>query len=111
MILNIDNCIKILNAKNFECLLYIKNINKKGYLCSDWFLKDSNQIYIATSNMSYLDCEPNKIYELNGNIKKEINNFNDNIYFIDIFFDNKSLKKYNLVGCIGFNKIIWLFKK
>ena len=99
-----SNCIKIWNAKNFECLLCIKNINKKGYLYSGCFLKDSNQIYIVTSNMSYLDCEPIKVYDLNGNINKKISNSNDKTYFIDIFYDNKSLKKYIIVGNIGFVK-------
>ena len=104
MVLIHDNCIKIWNAKNFECLLSIQNINKKGYLYSGCFLKDSNQIYIVTSNISYLDCEPIKIYDLNGNLKKEINNSNDKTYFIDIFYDNKSLKKYIIVGSDGFVK-------
>ena len=104
MVLIHDNYIKIWNVKNFECLLCIQNINKKGYLYSGCFLKDCNQIYIVTSNLSYLDCEPIKIYDLNGNIKEEINNSNDTTFFIDIFYDNKSLKKYIIVGSNGFVK-------
>ena len=104
MVLISSNCIKIWNAKNFECLLYIQNINPKGYLYSACFLKDSNQIYIVTSNMTSFDCEAIKVYDLNGNIKKEINNSNDSTYFLDIFYDNKSLKKYIIVGCFGFVK-------
>ena len=106
-----DNCIKIWNAKNFQCLLCIQKANKKGYLYSACFLKDSNQIYIVTSNMSYFDSEPIKIYDINGNLKKEIINSKDKTFFIDIFYDdNISLKKYIIKPKIYSISLISQFK-
>ena len=40
-----DNYIELWNAKNWECLSYIQNINNTGFLLA-CFLNTQNQIYI-----------------------------------------------------------------
>ena len=96
---SLKNDIQIWDIKNFECLLFIKNINKSGYIYSSFLLFDNNQEYIITSNVNYKsNPEPIKIYDFNGNKIKEINNSKENTYFIDIYYDKKSSKTY-IVTC------------
>ena len=103
-----NNNIKLWNIKNFECLLNIVNINNMGRLCSACFLNNNNnnQIYILTSNGNDqpINYEPIKIYDLNGNKIKEINNSNENTYFIDTYYDNNLSKYYIITGNDGYIK-------
>ena len=78
-----------------------------GRLFSACFLNDNNnQIYILTSNCNDqpINYEPIKIYDLNGNKIKEINNSNENTYFIDTYYDNNLSKYYIITGNIGYIK-------
>ena len=101
IISNDNNNIKLWNLNNFECLLFIKNVNKKDFLFSTCLLKDNNRIYIISSNYNFqkVDCsDPIKIFDLNGNKIKEINNSNDGVYLIDNYYDNKISKNYIFTG-------------
>ena len=90
-----DNNIKIWNAYNWECILNLQNINQKGILFSGGFLNNNNQNYIITSNLNWVDNpEQIKIFNFNGNKIKEINNSNENTFFIDSFYDSKTSKNY-----------------
>ena len=65
-----DNNIKLQNINNndINCLLNIKNINKRGRLFSACILNDNNNNYIITSNNMNEKIE---IFDFNGNkIKK-----------------------------------------
>ena len=85
-----DNNIKLWNIINTECLLDLKNINNNGNLYSGCFLNNNNQTYLVTSNYNYYGiCEPIKIFDFNGNKIKEIEDSNDQTYFIDSYFDNQ----------------------
>ena len=92
-----DNCIKLWNINTLECLLHIHHLNKKGYLFSACFLSDNNNNYIITTNFSFYP-EPIKLFDLDGNKIKEINESGKSTYFIDIYYDNKKSKIYVIVG-------------
>ena len=96
-----DNNIKLWNINNFECILNIKEIYKTGNLYSACFLNYKNQIYITTSNCGW-SAEKIKIFDLKGNITKEINNSNHSTYFIDIYNDNIFSNYYIITGNQGY---------
>ena len=96
-----DNNIKLWNFKNFNCILDLKNINKTGRILSACFLNDNNQTYIITSNYNMDnpgEKEKIKVLDLKGNKKGEINDSNEDVYFIDIYYDNERSKKYIITG-------------
>ena len=100
-----DNNIKLWNINNFECLLNLRYINKIGFINSACFLNNNNEIYIVTSGSIYPGTpEPVKIFNLNGQKIKEINDLNDCTYFIDSYYDKKLLKNYIITGNKEFNK-------
>ena len=86
----VDNNIKIWNVNNWNCLINFQNINKEGVLDSACFLNIKNEIYILTSNLNINGIsEKINVYNLNGKKIKEINDSNDNTFFLDSYFDNK----------------------
>ena len=93
-----DNDIKLWNVNNFECILDIKHIYIEDLTAC--FLNYSNQIYIITGNRHYSSTRPDliRIYDLKGKKIKEIKNSNDNISFIDSYYDNKLLNTYIITG-------------
>ena len=107
-----DYNVKVWNVTNFQCLLNLNNIdtfysNKHGYIYSACFLANKNQNYIITSDCSpFLDSPksgPIKIFDLNGNLIKEIKGSNDyNTLFIDTYFDEKKSNNYIISGNCGF---------
>ena len=101
-----DNNIKLWNVNNFECLLNIKNIYKNGELYSACFLYDNNHIYIITSNYNWKNSnlESIKIFNLKGKIIKEIEDSDDNTFFIYSYYDNNLYKNYIITGNKGYVK-------
>ena len=100
-----NNNIKLWDFINFECLLNISEINKKGWLDSACFFDKDNNIYILTSNCNYnYPVERIKIFDLKGNKIKELNDSFDLTYFIDIYEDKKSNKNYIITGNKGYSK-------
>ena len=93
-----DNNIKLWNINNFDLLLNINNINESGFLDSSCFLNDNNNIYIITSNVNYLNSELLKVFDLQGNKIKEINESNDVTVFLDSYYDSKTNKNYIISG-------------
>ena len=75
--------LKLWNVNKWECLF---NMNKIGILYSACFLLENNQSYIITGIPFF------KIYDLKGNIIKELIEPNDITYIVDTYFD-KNLKK------------------
>ena len=97
-----DNNIKLWKVNNWECILNMKNINKVGSLYSACFLYNNNQNYILTTKYNILnDSELIKVFDFKGNKIKELNDSNDNTYFIDTFYDNKYSKNYIITGNNG----------
>ena len=89
--------IKIWNVNLFECLLNIEKVYEIGGLHSACFLNFNNQIYIIAGHENFNDCENIKVFDLNGNLIKKINNSNNNVNYIDIFYDTPNNQIYVLV--------------
>ena len=97
-----DHNIKLWNVGNQKCLHDIKNVNKSGFLNSACLLYDNNQYYIVTSDVDYSgNPEPIKIFDLNGNKLKEIKDSQDDVLFLDTYYDKKSSKIYIIAGANG----------
>ena len=98
------NNIKLWNVKDFTCLANIKNFNKNYWIFSACFLNENNQIYIVTSNHNLDDYDIIEVFDMKGNKIKEINESNDETFFIDTYYDNKSLINYIITGNKGYVK-------
>ena len=96
-----DNNIKVWNVLNFDCLLNMKEINKKGCLYSACFLNFNDQIYIITSNSTF-KAEPIKVFDLEGNKTKIIKNNKESVYFLDVYYHYELPKIYILIGGQGY---------
>ena len=101
-----DNNLKVWNITNFQCLYNFKNINSQGWINCSCFLNDNNKIYVLSTNSFGFskNPEPIKVYDLEGRKIMNINNSNINTNFIDIYYDNKTSKKYIITGNAGFSK-------
>ena len=100
-----DNNIKIWNILNWNCILNLKDIYKRGKIYSAGFLDYKSKIYIIISNYNvYINYQPIKVLDLNGNEKKEIDDSKDKTAFIDSFYDKKLGKNYIVTGNRGFVK-------
>ena len=113
-----SNEIKLWDFSNWECILNLQNINKSGNLLSACFLKEKNNIYIATSNFELFDDpEPIKIYDDKGNFIKQITNSREgSILYMEIYFDKTNLINYiiscniNFVKSYNYNENIFYHK-
>ena len=106
-----DNNIKIWNVtdqkkENEDIIAYEKN-----FLYSACFLQDMNEIKILTSNGKNLQAyqtnenfENMKLFNLKGELIKEINDTNDCTYFVDIYYDKNSSKIFILTGNYNYVK-------
>ena len=92
-----DNNLKLWNISNFECLINLENINKSGRLFSACLISENNAIYIITS-CAYGNNESIKIFNMESNKIKELNDSTENVYYIDTYYDNILLKNYVIVG-------------
>ena len=95
-----DNHLKVWNIGNFQCLLDLKKVNESGWINSACFLNDNNKIYALSSNVTGFNKKAGliKVFDLKGKLIKQINDSNDNTYFIDYYYDNKSSKNYIITG-------------
>ena len=97
----VNNIIEVSNFQNWELLLNITEVNKGGFLFSSCFFNSNNNIYILTSNnkvTNIWNCENIKVFDMKKNKIKEINNSNEDIFFIDNYYDSK-LDKNFIVTC------------
>ena len=101
-----SNEIKLWDFSNWECILNLQKINQSGNLLSACFLKEKNNIYIATSNFELFDDpEPIKIFDDKGNFIKQITNSREgSILYIEIYFDKTHLINYIISCNINFVK-------
>ena len=98
-----SNNIKLWNINNCECLLDLINVNTRGLLNSASFIKDNNNIYIISSNCVWMDTIPDsiKVFDLEGNIIKKINDSNNITFFVDSYYDKKWSNNYIITGNSG----------
>ena len=94
-----DDIIKLWNINNFECILEIKRNDKNEFYNSACFLTNINQIFIIAGNR-----KPIQVFDLNGNIQKEINKTDNFIFFIDAYYDEKLSKNFIITGNDGYSK-------
>ena len=93
------NNIKLWKSTNLDLLYNFEKVNESGSLKSACFLNDNENIYIIVSNSNNFDkTKPLKIYDLNGNVIKEINNSKDDTYFIETYYDKKISKNFIITG-------------
>ena len=92
--------IKVWDFRDMKLIYHFNKINKSGYLNVACFFNDNNQIYILSSNHRYTgkNVEPIKIYDLKGNKIKELKDSNENVFFLDYYYDKKQFKKYIIAG-------------
>ena len=73
------NIIKLWNIKNFECLIYLKDIYTNGMMFSVVLLEENNINYIITSKFGKSEQNNTgtvKVYDTNGKFIKLINESN-----------------------------------
>ena len=95
-----SNNIKIWNIQNLELIHNFENINEIGSLYSACFLHNinNNQIYIVTSNNTNKCPNYIQIFNLKGEKLKDINDSDDNTFFIDTYYDNSLNKTFIITG-------------
>jgi hypothetical protein len=98
-----DNCIKIWNIQNWECLLELKGKNEYCYLSSACLINDNNENYIITSNLFSIYGSI-KVYDFIGNEVKEIKDSKGKKRIIINYYDNTSNKNYIISGFKGYLK-------
>ena len=102
---NKDNNAKLWNLNNWECILNLENIYNNGNLFSACLLKELNKYYIIASNLNFQGESQNmKIFDLNGQQIKEINNSNDKIFIIDSNYVKNTFKNYIMAGSKNYVK-------
>ena len=100
-----DNNIRLWDITNLFFLLNITNINRIGFLKSACLLNYNNQMFIVSSNFCHLEnSDPIKIFDLTGNKVDEINCNDNNIFFIDIYYDLETFITYIITGNYGYVK-------
>ena len=102
---NKDNNAKLWNLNNWEYILKLENIYNNDDLFSACLLKELNKYYIITSNLNFQGESQNmKIFDLNGQQIKEINNSNDKIFIIDSNYVKNTFKNYIMAGSKNYVK-------
>ena len=98
-----DNNMKIWNINNWECLLKLDNIYRKGKVSSASLLNNNNENYIITCNYTIFNnnSEPIKIFDIKGNQIKIMNDSYESSYFLDIYYDKQLLKNFIIIGNEG----------
>ena len=95
--------VRLWDIKNWELFTNITKIYSSGYLYSASFFIDNGKYFIATCNSSQ-KSESIKIYDFYGDYVKDIDNSNEDTYFIDTYYDNKLNKYFILTGNISYVK-------
>ena len=102
---NEDNNIKLWDVKNWQCVLSILHINKRGYLYSSSFLKEGNINYIVTSNYNEIESSENiKLFDFNGQKKMEIENSNEITFLVEVYYEKNLNKNFIVTGNLNYVK-------
>ena len=101
-----DLNLKLWDINRFICLYNYEYVFDNGVLYSACFLNDNNNIYLVMGNFDkdWDISEPIKIYDLYGNVNKQIYYSKSDIYFIDYIYDNDDSKRYIITGNLGYIK-------
>ena len=98
--------IKLWDINNLELILNIEKLTNYGFLKSACFLNDNKGSYIVVCFVIYHKNNPEaiKVYDFDGNKTKEINDSEDNSYYIDNYYDDDLNKNFILTGNLGYIK-------
>ena len=100
-----ENLIKIWDVYNWNCILNLRNIYNTGWTNTACLLSENNQNYIITCNRNNGgNCCPMKVFDFNGNKIKDINNSNEQTFFIDTYYDINRSNFFLLTGNEGYIK-------
>ena len=100
-----DNNIKLWNINNLECLLNLKRIYQSGTLISACFFSYLNDIYIISSNLSFMgNADSINIIDFNGKIVNKLDDYDYGTIFIDTYYDNLTDNNYIITSNIGYSK-------
>ena len=96
-----DKSVKVWNIISLECVVNITNahINISIYSVCILFEENTNKKYIITSSLN----EFIKVWDFKGLMLYKFGQNDENHYFIDTYYDNKT-KKYFLINC-NFNDV------
>ena len=98
-----DNILKIWNLNKFKLLEKVCIIcNKYGLLYSACFLNDNEHIYFVSCNYNYFGnsdySDSIKVFDINKNKIKRINDSCDKALFIDTYYDTENSSIYIITG-------------
>ena len=98
--------LQIWDFRNLECIISIENIYSKGALNSACIINDGNQNYFLTSCLNWPEgiSDLIKVYDFKGNIIKVINDSEDSVIYIDVYYDIKQSKNFIITCCYDFVK-------
>ena len=97
--------IKIWNFNNWQEIVNIKEIYPEGFLYSACFIKDNHKIYFLTSNwVDTNSADLIRIYDLQGKRVNVINESNENVLLMDIYFDKEKNTNYIIISNRGYIK-------
>ena len=96
-----ENNIKLWDINECTCIINLKNINMNGQLIAACFLIDekTSNNYIVTSNFnSFGITNPIKIFDFYGNNIAEIENSNEDVYCMIIYYDKEYSNNFIIIG-------------
>ena len=99
-----DRNLKVWNLYDFQCLFDIKDIYKYGKMYTACFVNDKDNIYLIPGNYKYKirkEYQLLKVFNLEGEIIKEIKNSYIQALSIESYLDKASSTNYIVVGCRG----------
>jgi hypothetical protein len=99
-----NNNIKIWNIKNWECILNMYDVYKKGWLFSACFISEKNNNYIITSNCNGVESDSIKVFDFKGTKIKKIKDSKDETLFISTYYDKDFSNNYIITGNCNYVK-------
>ena len=96
MAYSILNFLIIYDIKNWNKILTLNKVNHLGTLSSAILYYDIkvNESFILTSNDNYIKPDNIKVYDLKGNVRKELIKSNENTWCIKAYYDDKNNKTF-----------------
>ena len=92
-----ESTLKLWNVINWECISNII-ISISGSIHTGNILNTNNCLYIIISNEVFFNTELIKVFDLKGNLIKEINKSNEDTYIIETYYDYKLSKSFIITG-------------
>ena len=106
-----DSNVKVWDIKNYFCILNIENVYPNDILHSGCFLISNEKIHIITCHYNITnDPQPMRIFDIYGNLIRDIKNSNFKIYYIDSYHDKITSKNYIII-CLNAEVVSYDFEE